>query len=160
MRPLAFHLTWGHYGTRLHGGDRPTVDREHNDFGTAVLGRDIDRFEAESALLRFPPVRMTLEQRLYAESVIPAVCVRGHWKLHAFACREDHSHIVLTSEFDPKVIRKLLKRWLGQEMSARWPLPPDASWWAECGSTKWIFDDSYYGNATSYVLAQRTTPKG
>jgi hypothetical protein len=38
MRPLAYHITWGTYGTRLHGDKRGTVDRENNAFGTPVLG--------------------------------------------------------------------------------------------------------------------------
>src|SRR2546421_11369035 len=42
-RPLAYHITWGTYGTRLHGDGRGTVDREHNEYGTPVLGPDPER---------------------------------------------------------------------------------------------------------------------
>jgi hypothetical protein len=28
--PLAYHITWGTYGTRLHGDERGTVDRSAN----------------------------------------------------------------------------------------------------------------------------------
>ena len=41
MTVLAFHITWGTYGTRLHGDPRGTVDRNHNHFGDPVLGYDL-----------------------------------------------------------------------------------------------------------------------
>ncbi len=40
MRPLAYHITWGTYGTRLHEDSRGTVDRENNSFGTPIVGPD------------------------------------------------------------------------------------------------------------------------
>ena len=87
--------------------------------------------------------------------MIPEICARGHWTYHTCAAAPDHVHVVLSSTFDPQVIRKLLKRWLGQELSKTWPLQKDQSWWAEDGSTKWIFDDKYLHNAVGYVSRQR-----
>ena len=70
-------------------------------------------------------------------------------------------HQVLTSEHDPETIRRLLKRWLGQALSERWPRGENESptWWAECGSIKWIGDPSYLKNATDYVSGQRAAPR-
>src|SRR5688500_18791040 len=43
MNLLAYHITWGTYGTRLHGDPRKTVDRLHNQYGDPVLGYDEHR---------------------------------------------------------------------------------------------------------------------
>jgi hypothetical protein len=156
--PLGYHITWGTYGTRLHGDARGTVDRAHNEYGTPVLGRDPERERLEREELKFPPVKLDLEQRLFIESIIPSICERGHWTHLTDASGPDRVHVVVTAPFDPEIIRRLLKRWIGQELSNRWPLPEGATWWAEDGSIRWLIDDRYYGNAVRYVRDQRITP--
>jgi hypothetical protein len=52
-------------------------------------------------------------------------------------------HAVLDFPFDPKVVRGLLKRWLGQGMSERWGLLAGATWWAEAGSIRWAYEGDY-----------------
>src|SRR5688572_26695020 len=37
---LAYHITWGTYGMRLHGDPRGTVDRDHNALGSPIIRRD------------------------------------------------------------------------------------------------------------------------
>ena len=82
------------------------------------------------------------------------------------ACGPDHVHEILFSRNDPETIRRLFKRWLGQTLFARFKGEPGcpqpgtgATWWAECGSIRWIFeeDGSYHENATAYVTRQRAT---
>jgi REP element-mobilizing transposase RayT len=107
-------------------------------------------------MMKFSPVVLTREQRLFAESTIPAICERGMWTYHTCAAAPDHVHVILTSEHEPKTVRRILKRWLGQSMSEKWPLEQDATWWAECGSIKWLADASYFENASSYVARQQT----
>lgn len=155
-RPLGYFLSWGTYGTRLHGDPRGTVDRTNTERGDPVLGPDQERWEYERAKMRFSPVVLTREQRLFAESKIPEICERGFWKYHTSAAAPDHVHVILTSEQEPKTIRRIIKRWLGQSMSGNWPLEQGATWWAECGSIKWLIDAPYFANATGYVTRQRT----
>jgi REP element-mobilizing transposase RayT len=154
-RALAYHITFGTYGTRLHGDSRKTVDREHNEFGTPVLGSDPDRLREEKENLKFAPIYLTREQCLFGQEVMPRICTLGQWQYHTCACAPDHVHVVLTSPFDPKTIRRLVKRWLGQELSSKWPLSSGRTWWVEDGSTKWIHEDSYLVNAIDYVTRQR-----
>jgi hypothetical protein len=40
--PLAYHITFGTYGTRLHGDERGTVDRSMNHPGDPVIGAEPD----------------------------------------------------------------------------------------------------------------------
>jgi hypothetical protein len=161
MTLLAFHLTWGTYGTRLHGDGRPTVDRKHNQYGEPVLGFDGHRWERETALLKFPPVYFDQRKMIAVESLLPEICQRGGWTHLAGAAGPDHVHEVLATPNDPKTVRRLLKRWLGQALSETFnDLPEAATWWAECGSIRWIFeeDGDCYGNAIDYVTRQRATP--
>jgi len=159
MRAIAFHITWGTYGTRLHGDPRGTVLRAQNTPGTPILEHDPKLWDDSKARLRYPPVRLTREQMVFIEATIPDLCGRGFWTLHACAAGPDHVHVVLATQHDPDTARRLLKRWLGQAMSEQWDLGdgPDRTWWAEGGSTKPICDEVYLENAVRYVLRQRAT---
>ena len=161
MNLLAFHITWGTYGTRLHGDPRGTVDRKRNAYGQPVLKYDEHRWKREQSLLRFPPVIFTRPQMIVVESLLPEICQRGGWIHRAGAAGPDHVHEILTSRNDPETIRRLLKRWLGQSLAEQCALPDGATWWAECGSIRWIFeeDGDYYDRARRYVERQRATPQ-
>jgi len=156
--PLAYHITFGTYGTRLHGSDRPTVDRSQNKFGEPIIGKDTEWETMERSLLKFPPRILTNEQRIFVESTIPSICIRGGWEHVTTAAAKDHVHNIIRASVEGQDVRKWLKRWISQAMSQQWPLLPDQVWWAECGSVKWIWVDDYYDRAVDYVNDQRTTP--
>ena len=158
----AWHITWGTYGARLHGGDRSTVDRPSARRGEPFVERD-DRFEQfEKNRMRGHAVLLAQEQRRHVEAAIPRVCDRGGWTLHTCAAgpEGDHVHVLCDagSSAEAKTIRKLLKRWVGQELDKRWPHPGGGTWWADGGSTKAVKDDTYLNRAFEYILVQRTTP--
>jgi REP element-mobilizing transposase RayT len=158
-----WHITFGAYGARLHGDERPTVDRAHNVYGTPFLGPDRDRNAREHALCAGEPVRLTGAQRAFIEHVMPSLCARGGWWFLTCAAGPDHVHILLDA--DPRIhgkrIHPLLKRWLTQALDERWTCPkrPDGqSWWGEGGSNKAVKDEAYLRNALAYINQQRTTP--
>ena len=156
--PLAYHITFGTYGTRLHGDLRGTIDRRHNIRGEPVLGQNDAWRRTEKAILRCPPVFLTPEQREYAEVEIPFICDRGHWGYHIAACQTDHVHVLLTADREGPAVRRWLKRWLGDALSQRWPVPGERTWWAKGGSVKWVWDPGYRQRVFEYIERQRTTP--
>jgi len=158
--PLAYHITFGTYGARLHGDEKGTVDRRTNVPGTPVVGEIDARRRIEMDRMRFPPVFLTAEQRRHAEAVIPEICTRGGWTHHVSAAGPDHVHVVLTTDRDGQKVRHWLKRWLGESLSARWRLIVGQSWWAEGGSVKRIWENRYFREAVEYVRNQRATPSG
>jgi len=166
MRLLGFHITFGTYGTRVHGDPRNTVDREHNQYGEPVIGYDEHRWEKEKGLLKYRPVEFNAPQMILVESLLPEICERGGWIYQMGAAGPDHVHVVLSSREDPKPIRKILKRWLTQALAAHFlgepgcPQPGEP-WFAECGSIRWIFeeDGEYFENAVDYVRRQRATER-
>ena len=157
--PMAYHITFGTYGTRLHGDSRGTVDRRRNRPGDPILGRDDPWRRMEAAKLRHPAIVLGYARRLHAEAEVPEICARGGWHHRQSACGPDHVHVVLSAPQDGKAVRRWLKRWLGDAMSAQWPLPPEQSWWAKGGSVKWVWDAAYLAAVVDYVAAQRATPE-
>jgi len=155
--PLAYHITFGTYGARLHGDARGTVDRRHNTPGEPVLGPDPRRRRRERELCRLPPILLNDAQRRFVETVIPELCARGGWGYHIAAAGRDHVHVLLSADALGNQVRALLKRWLGQALAARWPLPARGRWWAEGGSVKWIWDQHYFRRSFDYVAEQRFT---
>ena len=156
-RPIAYHITFGTYGTRLHGDERGTVDRSMNQPGDPVIGADPAWWELERGRLKFDPVVFTPEKMRYAEAVMPSVCARGGWDFRTGAGGPDHVHVVLGADADGEAVRKWFKRWLGAALSEKWERPPGATWWAEGGSVKWVWTESYYRAVFDYVDRQRAS---
>ncbi len=157
-----WHITFGTHGSRLHGDNRPTVERQHNRPGEPFVEPDTNRMNNERERLRGQAVRLTQAQRELIEATVPALCERGRWAYRIAAAppppEDHHVHVLLDAEpsVHGKDIRKWLKRWLTESLNSRFA-PPPAGWWAECGSTKPVKDESYLRNAHDYIERQRTT---
>ncbi len=165
-----WHITVGTFCSRLHGGILPTVSRDQNHPGQPFIPPHPPREEFERDRARGPAVILTLEQCLFIEETIPALCDRGGWNHRTCSAEPpppnsthgDHFHVLLDapSHIHGKQVRELLKRWLTQALDARFGKPAGGkgSWWAEGGSTKAVADDAYRVNAHKYIERQRATP--
>jgi REP element-mobilizing transposase RayT len=154
-----WHITFGTYGTRLHGSPAPTVDKQHNQLGAEFLTRNDIRVRSDRERMNFAARYLTSEQRLFIETEIPAICERGGWKHRTCAAGSDHVHLLcdVVPDVHGEKVRRLLKRWLGQALSERYPITDGATWWAEEGSNIAIRDESYLNNCFAYIARQRTT---
>jgi len=99
-------------------------------------------------------------QGRYAEAQLPAICERGGWNYRICSAGPDHVHLLcdIVPDVHGEKVRRLVKRWLGQKLSEKWPQPKDATWWAEEGSNKAIGDEGYLNNSYIYIFKQRATP--
>ena len=156
--PLAYHITFGTYGMRLHGGEQATVSRNQNQFGEPIIGRDIVWERLDRSLMEFPSLVLTDAQRRVIEEIVPTICVRGKWEYHIAAAQSDHLHVMLSSTNEGKRVRQWLKRWLGEGLSKQWPQKTLQTWWAIGGSVKSIWNEEYFTNVFEYIRRQRTTP--
>ena len=147
-----YHITVGTYGTRLHGGAAPTVERPRNKLGDEFVGYDPVKEKFIRDRMVQNPVYLTEEQRLYIETIAPTICKRGGWEYHLIGCQEDHFHLLLSGDVEPKKIRHWFKFWLTQELNERFG---KQKWLVECGSTKWINDDDYFKAVYEYIRKQR-----
>jgi hypothetical protein len=154
-----WHITFGTYGTRLHGSFAPTVDKLHNERGTDFLRRNPTRVSSDRERMKFGPINFTHEQRVFVEVQLPLICERGGWHYRTCAAGRDHVHLLCDAarEIHGEKVRWLVKRWLGQEMSERSPINDGATWWAEGGSNIAIHEEKYLNNAFRYILDQRAT---
>jgi REP element-mobilizing transposase RayT len=155
----SWHITFGTYGTRLHGGGRATVDTSHSERNTPFLRSNADRERSDRERMNFQPRYLTLEQRIFAESETPKMCERGGWTYRVCAAGSDHVHLLcdIVPDVHGEKVRRLIKRWLGQTLSQRWRLPDGATWWAEEGSNIAIRDEKYLNNCYRYIFDQRAT---
>jgi REP element-mobilizing transposase RayT len=153
-----WHITFGTHGSRLHGGERPTVDRRRNKLGQVFEPESHAREQHQRSLMCSPPVLLTHAQRECVEAAIPELCSRGGWELVACAAQGDHVHVLCKApaSVHGKQARKWLKRWLTQRLNERFTMQ---SWWAEGGSTKVVGDDAYLANAVRYITRQQTLRK-
>jgi REP element-mobilizing transposase RayT len=156
-RPLAYHITWGTYGTRLHGDGRGTVWRAQNEFEAPIVGRHDHWERLERTLLRFPPVVLTLEQRRSIEDFFLPLCERGGWHPIAIAAAPDHVHCMVRATQLGREVRRWMKTFVSQCLGKRWPLAKGQSYWAECGSVKWVWTRPYFDRVFKYVNDQRAT---
>lgn len=130
-----WHITFGTYGTRLHGGPRLTVDRSHNRRGTPFIEFDSKRSAGERNSMKGPPIVLDAAQRGLIETRLPSLCERGGWSFVAAAAESDHVHLLCGADraVHGKQIRALVKRWLTQALNSQCPAPPSSPWWADGG---------------------------
>lgn len=160
-----WHITVGTYGSRLHGGERPTIDRDHNQLGHDFIWRDEKREQYEKNIMRARAVILTREQCSFVEQQLPVICDRGGWSYRTCAAppppeEGDHFHLLCDAlpHVHGKQIRTLVKRWLTQALDREWGKPASGTWWVDKGSTKAVKDEAYLNRAFPYILKQRASP--
>ena len=156
----SWHITFGTYGTRLHGSRRPTIDKKHNELGTPFLPENRTQESQARQWMTYPPRLLNQQERLFVEQQLPQICDRGGWSYRIAAVSSDHVHLLcdIVPEIHGEKVRRLVKRWLGQALSDSWPLPNGARWWTVEGSNKAVRDQRYLNNVFHYLRRQRTTP--
>ena len=109
--------------------------------------------------MRFPQQYLSLTQRTSVEVEIPSICDRGDWSYRVCAAAPDHIHVLcdVVPDVHGEKVRRLLKRWLGQELSKQRLLPSGGTWWAEEGSNIAVRDEKYLNNCFKYIFDQRAT---
>jgi REP element-mobilizing transposase RayT len=164
--PLAYFLTWSTYGTWLPGDERGWIEYQQG----WQLPDPVRKLEAEARMTE-DTCRLDREQRAVVERQIAETChVRG-WELHAVNCRSNHTHVVVTADQAPKLVRNQLKAWctrrlkelevvhqqaLGRERDAA---ALRENWWAERGSQRFINDPESLEAAIRYVHDGQDQPR-
>ena len=132
--PLAYFITWATYGTWLPGDERGWVEYHHG----WQLPDPVKELEA-AAKMTEDACWLDEEQRSAVQQQMAETCIYRGWTLHAFNCRTNHVHVVLTAAVEPKKVRTQLKAWCTRKLKALaaakgTPNPIRENWWAERGS--------------------------
>ena len=94
--PLAHLITFRCYGTWLHGDERSSIDRFHNQYKSAYHQPNQNLHNFETKLLKSKPVSLDAQKRQAVELAIREVCHYQNWLLRAINVRTNHVHLVVS----------------------------------------------------------------
>ncbi len=152
-RPLAYFLTWHTYGTWLHGRQKGSVDRLHNDYGTPLVKPSPLREKRARERMAHEPVVFTKRARAMVEAVIHEHCAIRKWHIHALAVRTNHVHLVVNAgETMPETVVTQLKQWGTRRLREKGVLDAARPVWSRHASTRQLFKDRELHQAVRYTL--------
>jgi REP element-mobilizing transposase RayT len=156
---LAYLITFRCYGTWLHGDDRGSVDRFHNQYAAPYIAPDKNWRQSSTRRLKHEPVTLDADQRASVERGIRETCELRQWLLRAAQVRTNHVHVVVSIGAAP-VERTLnaLKANTTRQMrqDGRWP--HQHSPWANRGSTRYLWNQHSIERAIDYVTNSQGSP--
>ena len=153
--PLAYLITFRTYGSWMHGEDRGSVDRKHNIYGTPRLGANRYRKQAETRLLKHPPVLLNILQRRTVELAVREVCRFHRYDLLAVNARTNHVHTVISAACMPEPILDALKAYATRKLRCEGLIPTTTKPWARHGSTRYLWKDEQVDKAVAYVMCDQ-----
>jgi REP element-mobilizing transposase RayT len=153
VRPLAYLLTFGTYGSWLHGDRRGSKDPRHNTLGTPVRGHSDFLRDFEKDRLKPSPVVINPPLRRVLEASFQETCQHRGWQLLAMNVRRQHVHIVVTASdvHSPERILNDLKAYGTRAARHAGLVGYDGNLWARHGSTRWLMAPPDVEAATEYV---------
>lgn len=142
------------YGTWLHGDERGSVDRNHNQYGEPRLAPSPGLSRVMRKQMKDAPFVMNHFQRQFVSEAIEVVVSHRSWSLHALNVRTNHVHIVVTApdEIEPEVVMNTFKVWATRRLRKERSVSQDRRIWARHGSTLKLLRTQEFHNACHYVL--------
>ena len=136
----------------MHGDIRGSVDKRHNRYGNAFLGRDCPRQIKERSILKNQPLELTPHLRQIVLEAIIGVCDSRKWFAHAVHVRSNHVHIVVSGKEKPEKMMvdfksyatRAIKRNNNKQRLIK-------KFWTRDGSTKYLWTKESLVSAIRYV---------
>jgi REP element-mobilizing transposase RayT len=156
--PLAYLITFTCYGTRLHGHDAGSVDRDHNVYGTPALPANLKRVASEEGRARGQPYKLNGARRPAVLAAIQALCSHRGWNLLAAHVRTQHVHLVVGAEESPEKILHDVKAYASRALNHACLDETKDQRWALHGSTRYLWKPEQVGAAIHYVVREQGEP--
>ena len=156
--PLAYLITFRCYGTWLHGDERGSVDRFHNQYGAPYFPPNDARQQQSETRLKHAPVVLDEEQRESVSQAIRETCDLRKWLLRALNVRTNHVHAVLSTDVRPELTLNALKANATRSMKEAGCWNGDLSPWARNGSKLYLWTEEELANAIAYVVEDQGEP--
>jgi len=151
--PLAYLITFRSYGTWLHGDERGSVDRFHNQYLSPHLAPDRQRVVHNLGRLSHEIVTFNAEQRVSIEAAIRETCITKRWFLHAINVRSNHVHLVISmGTAKPGRALNAFKAYATRRMRRNGCWHSERSPWADKGSKRHLWNERSVELAVNYVL--------
>jgi hypothetical protein len=110
--PLAYLISWRTYGTWLHGDRRGSVDPEHNEFNTPLIGPSAALRKRDSISMKHAAITLADPHRAVVDQAIRDHCIIRGWDLRAVNIRTNHAHtVVACGEVEPEPVMEQFKAW-------------------------------------------------
>ena len=151
--PLAHLITFRSYGTWLHGGERGSVDRFHNQYRSPYIRADKGRLDANLDHLSHDIVTLNAQQRQSTENAIRETCTVRKWALLAINVRTNHVHTVVSiGNAKPDSALNAFKAYATRRMRREgcWRLERGPR--ADKGSKRSLWNERSVEKAIDYVL--------
>jgi REP element-mobilizing transposase RayT len=155
--PLAYLISFRTYGTWLHG-DRGSVDRFHNTYGTPKLPPSPTRQQYERGLMKMPPVKLDSRRRAAVHRSLRETCTKRNWRLWASSVRTNHVHTVVTAQCRSLTVLNALKAHATRTMRESGCWSSDRTPWAYRGSRKKLWTERDLIDAIVYVEYEQGEP--
>ena len=94
--PLAYLITFRCYGTWLHGDERGSIDRFHNQYKSSRISPNEKWRKYNAQELKSETVILNAPQRETVEKAIRETCEIRRWFLQAVNVRTNHIHAVVS----------------------------------------------------------------
>ncbi len=153
--PLAYFISFTTYGTRLHGCDSGSVDRQHNVPGTLFLPADAGMAAARRRAMRQESYVLDEAKRKIVMRTIREVATYRHWKLWAVHVRTNHIHIVVSATPKPEKVMADFKAWASRRLREAFAESADRDRWTQHGSTSYLNTQSSLDSAVVYVVDEQ-----
>jgi REP element-mobilizing transposase RayT len=150
--PLAYLITFRCYGTWLHGDERGSIDRFHNQYQTPYLPANNELEDFNRKTLKHKPQLLDAIRRSSVESAVREVCVHRNWILRAINVRTNHVHTVVSiGEKSPSNALNSFKSYATRKMRENNCWEFEHSPWSDKGSKRWLWNEQSIEIAVDYV---------
>jgi REP element-mobilizing transposase RayT len=150
--PLAYFISFRTYGTWLHGDERGSINRFHNQYHSSYIRPNANWQRYNKRNLKCPPVTLNAEQREAVGKAIQETCEIRKWWLRAINVRTNHIHTVVTAEKDPSLVLNAFKANATRQLREDRLWSHEFSPWADRGSKRWLWSERSVARAIDYVL--------
>ena len=151
--PLAYLITFRCYGTWLHGDDRGSIDRFHNQYLSPYIAPDEKWQQYNMQKLKAEVVTLDAAQRGSIERAVRETCGLRKWLLRAVNVRTNHVHlVVLAGDTRSELVLNALKANATRGMRQEGCWHHQHSPWADKGSRRSLWNERSIEVAVDYVV--------
>ena len=140
--PLAYLITFGCYGTWLHGDQRGSYRRNYRLVSGVLrvpLKPALER--AERQQLKHAPVKLNKRLRAIVEQAVRDVCKHRRYRMHAINVRTNHAHAVVSALSYPEPILGAFKSYSTRALRESGLLRANVKPWSRHGSTVYLWKE-------------------
>jgi REP element-mobilizing transposase RayT len=153
--PAAYLVTFGTYGTWVHGDARGSQHHSGARHGMARVSPGEAWERAERRQMHQAPMLLDRAARAVVEQVASEVCAHRGWVLLAANARSNHVHVVVASTSTPEDVLRTIKAWATRRLVESGSVPGGRKVWGRHGSTLYLWTRDSVERAVWYVLYEQ-----